>query len=306
MKKAVSGEIALVAACGARKKSETSVDGSECSCSKCENEPTSPLFRKDGLEDFSHRTHLELMENLSHAFPQGTLADTLLPRRRKLRTTDLLRLIHQEGEHHQQGQHHRQILMAMAVIMLEVVTLVFQRVECFVFDLPTTSAGPHPLLGVLGRKPQQRIEDVSETSPRTSSGRLRDVEEVDQHVAVRLVQRHALRQSVTSMHAVGIDFLKLLGQTLLSELLDPFEQERVTVRFDANDPRDKRGLQVADDRRVGVQGVECGDYTQVRMVLTKLRRSQSFFVSPSCLTIGSGISGMTSLTPGQTNAAPSI
>jgi hypothetical protein len=38
----------------------------------------------------------------------------------------------------------------------------------------------------------------------------------------------------------------------------------------------------------------------------KALRSQSFLLEPSCLKIGSGIKGITSLRPGQTIAAPSI
>ena len=46
----------------------------------------------------------------------------------------------------------------------------------------------------------------------------------------------------------------------------------MTVRFDANDPRDQRCPQVTDHRRVGIQRIERGDDAQMRMILTELRQ----------------------------------
>jgi len=74
------------------------------------------------------------------------------------------------------------------------------------------------------------------------------------------------------MHTVRTDPLEVFGQALLGELLNLFEEERVTVRLDANDPRDEGRPQVTDHRCVGVQSIQRGDHAQVRMVLTKLRQ----------------------------------
>src|SRR5208283_4555586 len=65
------------------------------------------------------RTHLELVKDLTEAFPQGPLADALLPRGHKLGTTKLLGLVYQEGEQHQHRQHYRQVLVGdLAVAMV--------------------------------------------------------------------------------------------------------------------------------------------------------------------------------------------
>ena len=48
----------------------------------------------------------------------------------------LLSLIDQKGQHHKLHEDHAQILLAWPVIVPEVVTLVFQGVEGFIFDFP--------------------------------------------------------------------------------------------------------------------------------------------------------------------------
>ena len=55
-------------------------------------------------------------------------------------TTQLLNLIYQEGQYHRQGQHHGQVLLAVSVVMLQVISLVFQGVESLVLDLPAGSS----------------------------------------------------------------------------------------------------------------------------------------------------------------------
>jgi len=40
-----------------------------------------------------------------------------------------LDLIHEERQHHKHGKHHREMLIPMPIIVLEVLALVFQRIE---------------------------------------------------------------------------------------------------------------------------------------------------------------------------------
>ena len=86
--------------------------------------------------EVSHRAEAEMAEVGPQVVPQGTLASQLLPHRPEQSTAELLCLVHQEGQHHQHGEHHRQVLLAMAVVVLEVVPLVPQRVEGLVLDVP--------------------------------------------------------------------------------------------------------------------------------------------------------------------------
>ena len=69
--------------------------------------------------------------------PQRAAADELFVNGLKQRTTKFLRLVDQKGQHHQHREDHRQILLAVAEVVLEMIILILQRIERFVFDLPT-------------------------------------------------------------------------------------------------------------------------------------------------------------------------
>ena len=84
-----------------------------------------------------HRFESEMTEVRTLVVPQQSTAAELLANRLKQRTTKLLRLVDQKCQHHQHREDHRQILLAMPVVVLEVITLILQRIERFVFDLPT-------------------------------------------------------------------------------------------------------------------------------------------------------------------------
>ena len=58
-------------------------------------------------------------------------------------TTSLLDLVDGKRQEHQQRQNRRQMLYAVPVIMLEMVLLIFKRVESFVLDLPPRSTTTH-------------------------------------------------------------------------------------------------------------------------------------------------------------------
>ena len=78
----------------------------------------------------------------SHLFPQQAFAAPLSPGRLEQRTTQLLHLIHRKRQHHQRGKHHGEVLIAVAEIVLEMLALIFQRIERRIFDAP---ASPCPL-----------------------------------------------------------------------------------------------------------------------------------------------------------------
>ena len=87
------------------------------------------------LSKLSHLIEAIIIEHRSHPLPQQPLAAQLRPHRPKQGTTELLRLIDQKRQHHQHGKHHREMLLAMSVVVLEVVALILQRVERFIFNL---------------------------------------------------------------------------------------------------------------------------------------------------------------------------
>src|SRR5271165_1278487 len=91
------------------------------------------------LVKVAHRAENEVSEVRPQIVPQCPLARQLLPNGLKERAAELLDLIDQERQHHQHGKDYRQVLLAMAIIVFEVVTLILERVERLVLDLPATA-----------------------------------------------------------------------------------------------------------------------------------------------------------------------
>ena len=101
---------------------------------------------KQRFEQVLHGVQRIIIEQGSHALPQPALAAHLGPYRLEQRTAQLLDLIHEKGQHHQHGKHHREVLVAMTKMVLEVVPLVFQRVERLIFNPPAGPTTPHDLV----------------------------------------------------------------------------------------------------------------------------------------------------------------
>jgi hypothetical protein len=57
--------------------------------------------------------------------------------------------VDQKGQDDEAGQQRRQMLLAVAVVVLEVVTLGFQGVVVFIFDLPAATPGLDDLRQIL-------------------------------------------------------------------------------------------------------------------------------------------------------------
>ena len=64
-------------------------------------------------------------------------------------TAQLLDLIDQESEHHQAGKDGGQVLLAMTVIVLELIALVFERIESFIFHFPAGTPSSHQGLNII-------------------------------------------------------------------------------------------------------------------------------------------------------------
>ena len=89
-----------------------------------------------------HRRELEMTEVRTLVIPQRSTSDSLLANRLKQGATKFLRLVNQECQHHQHRKDRGQILSAMTKVVFELIALILERVERFVFDLParTTAA----------------------------------------------------------------------------------------------------------------------------------------------------------------------
>ena len=131
----------------ARKAGGFRLTGIQCRC----GDLLGQIIEHD-LVEVPHRLENEVPEVRPQMVPQRPLAPQFLPKGLEQRAAELLDLIDQERQHHQHGEDHRQVLLAVAIIVFEVVTLVLERVEGFVLDLPATSSTPYQPAGILLRE----------------------------------------------------------------------------------------------------------------------------------------------------------
>ena len=97
----------------------------------------------EGFPQLVHGLEGIAIEQRPHALPQQALAAQFGPDGSEQGTAQLLGLVHQKRQHHHHGKHHRQMLLAMAVVVLKVIALIFQRIERLIFDLPPRPATAH-------------------------------------------------------------------------------------------------------------------------------------------------------------------
>ena len=95
----------------------------------------------DTLKDHLHRRGNEFLKDTPDSLPEFTLALTLGFGGLKQGATQLLHLVNQKRQHHQVRKHRAQMLLAQAVVVLKVVSLVFQRVEGLILDAPPGTTG---------------------------------------------------------------------------------------------------------------------------------------------------------------------
>ena len=89
-------------------------------------------------------------EKGAHLIPQAAHGMVFVQGLLKEGTTTLLELIDPEGQHGQHRKDAGQILFSVAVVMFEMVALVFERVEGFVFDFPACPASFHNSIDGIG------------------------------------------------------------------------------------------------------------------------------------------------------------
>ena len=86
-----------------------------------------------------HGLETTMTEMRTLVVPQRSPGDQLAANRLKQRTTKFLRLVDQKCQHHQHREDRRQVLLAVPKVVLKVIILILQRIERFIFDLPTRS-----------------------------------------------------------------------------------------------------------------------------------------------------------------------
>src|SRR6516162_713293 len=169
----------------------------------------------------------------------------------------------------------------MAVVVLKVIALIFQRIARLIFHLPPRPATTHELIDVPlthphVRHPAEVLDHVLADLP--------ILYEIDPHIRSRGIERYVVHKAKPLHHTRGTVIPLILGHApgFLSSL-HLFEEIRMVACFHPENI-------VA---------------TVLRKRLAALR-SPSFLAMPSWCTMGSGINGITARKSGWIIAAPNI
>ena len=172
--------------------------------------------------------------------------------RLKQGTTKFLCLVDQKCQHHQHREDHRQILLAMSKVVLEVIILILQRIERFVFNLPTRTTASDQMTRVVASDPQ--IGDPTETFANLTSRRILGVlQKVHQQIRVRFIQRQIVGETNLALHLFLLGVVrpaKCRGSTFSLGLTHFIEEMFVIVWFGSQDEVHIEALQLADVRSV--------------------------------------------------------
>src|SRR6266852_3829429 len=145
---------------------------------------------KKGFQQLAHRREVIAIEQRPHALPQQALAPQFRPDRSEEGTAQLLGLVHQKREYHDRGKHHGKILLAMAIVVLKMVALIFQRIERLIFNLPPRPATAHERIDVTFTHPQ--VRHPTEVLDLVLSY-LPILHKIDSHVRSRGIERHVVQ-----------------------------------------------------------------------------------------------------------------
>ena len=146
-----------------------------------------------------HGVESEMTEVRTKVVPHRATAAQLFVDGLKQGATEFLRLVQQKRQHHQHREDHRKILPTVAKVVLEVIPLILQRIECFIFDLPTRSATSDQMTRIA--RSDRQIGDPAETfANRAIRSVLGVLQEVHTQIRVRFVQRQVVYKTNFTLH----------------------------------------------------------------------------------------------------------
>src|SRR5215510_9759526 len=160
------------------------------------------------------------------------------------------------------------MLLAMPVVVLEVVPLIFQRIERLIFNLPSRSSTPHEIIDVTLAYPQvchpTEVLDLL-------IAYLPVLDEIDPHVHVRGIERHIIDKPKAMAYPSSAVVPLIIGDApSLFGHLHLVEQIGMIPFFDPEDIVTSRVMQGVNVRRIGTQGVFGDDELEMRVILAQL------------------------------------
>ena len=156
----------------------------------------------------------------------------------------------------------------MAVVVLELVALVFQRIERLVLDPPTTPPATNQPLhcGSADRQIRHPTETLGDTAVST---KLSMIDEVHQQVSMARVERHLFDPLRFTGRAFGVQMCsrQTVHLALVASLNDCFEQMGMIAWLGTQNIMVAITAQVVDMRRVAGQAIFSDDQLELRVLL---------------------------------------
>ena len=101
-----------------------------------------------------HGVKDENIEEIAHRCPEFGFRAQPFPQLTKQPRAALLDLVHQKSQQHEQRQDRGEMLLPVAIVMLEMIALVLERIEGFVLNLPAAASGTHHFFHGARTEPQ--------------------------------------------------------------------------------------------------------------------------------------------------------
>lgn len=188
--------------------------------------------------------------------------------------TELLELVNQKGEHHDGKEGQAQILLAEAKVVLEVISLILEGVEGFVFDFPAGAPAPHDVVDIV-------LGQGEVGNPTEVLGLLAVIlpvfQDVDEEVFVGFIERETVGEPEEVVHTriFWIREVVLDGLSRLHGGVQATKEVFVIVFFDAEDEVAPCVQDVTDVGSIGAESVFGDDGSKMRVIFSELREPPS-------------------------------
>ncbi len=230
--------------------------------------------RDDQTVDGFHGVQEKKVKCGSAIFPKLPFATRFFACRAKHGTGDLLNLVDEEGEHHEGDKNHAQKLLSKPIVVFEIVALVFESVDGFIFYFPAGAPSFHDFIGVAAG--DLKIGDPREIFALIILA-LPVFEDVDAKVLIGLVEGDIVEEpkAMEDARVLLIDHFMFDGFPFAQCLVDVIEKMLMVALLDPENEMAAICLEVPDVRSIGAEAILGDDSLEPGMVLSEFLQPSS-------------------------------
>lgn len=230
--------------------------------------------RDDQTVDRFHGIQEEETKCGSDIFPKLPFATRFFACRAEYGTGDLLNLVDEKGEHHEGDKNHAQELLSQPIVVFEIVALVLESVDGFIFYFPAGAPSFHDFIGVAAG--DLKIGDPREIFALIILA-LPVFEDVDAKVLIGLVEGNMVEEpkAMEDARVLLIDHGMFGGFPFAQCLLDVIEKMIMVAPLDPKNEMAAICLEVPDVRSIGAEAILGDDSFETGMVLSEFLQPSS-------------------------------